>query len=64
MRGSDNIPYPVDTYAVLLEVGPLGGLVVEVTGNRFSDETIVGRDLLNQMIVTLNGLANVVELSQ
>ena len=64
MRGSDNISYPVDTYAVLLEVGPLGGLVVEVTGNRFSDETIIGCDLLNQMVVTLNGLANVVELSQ
>jgi hypothetical protein len=25
---------------------------------------ILGRDVLNQMIVTLNGLANVVELSQ
>ena len=64
MRGSDNIAHPVDIYAVMLEAGPLGQMIVEVTGNRFGNETIVGRDLLNQMVVTLNGLANVVELSQ
>jgi hypothetical protein len=64
MRGSDNISYPVDIYAILLEVGPLGGMMMEVTGNRFGDETIIGRDLLNLMIVTLNGLAQVTEISE
>lgn len=44
-------------------VGPFTHAALEVIGNRQSDDIIVGRDVLNHMIVTLNGLANVVELS-
>ncbi len=64
MRGSANISYWIDVYAIGLKVGPYDHSTLEVIGNRQGDDIIVGRDILNQMIVTLNGLANVVELSQ
>ena len=35
-----------------------------VVGDKLGDEVIVGCDVLNQFIVTLNGLASVVEISQ
>jgi len=64
MRGSANVSFLVDVYAIGLNVGPYEHPALEVIGNRQGDDIIVGRDVLNQMIVTLNGLANVVELSQ
>lgn len=63
VRGTDNIAYPVDVYAVLMEIGPLEKMIIPVSGNRFNGETIIGRDVLNQLIVTLNGLAHVTEIS-
>ena len=63
LRSSTTISYPVDIYAVALTVGPFTQATLEVIGNRQSDDIIVGWDVLNHMIVTLNGLANVVELS-
>jgi hypothetical protein len=63
-RGSSGISYSVAIYAISLKVGPFEHTAVEVIGNQQSDDVILGRDVLNQMIVTLNGLANVVELSQ
>ena len=64
MRSSANVLYPVDIYAVSLKVGPFRHTASEVVGNRQSNDVILGRDILNHMVVTLNGLANVVELSQ
>jgi hypothetical protein len=64
MRSSANVLYPVDIYAVSLKVGPFRHTANEVVGNRQSNDVILGRDILNHMVVTLNGLANIVELSQ
>lgn len=49
-------------YIVRLLLGELI-LPVEVIGREGLDEIIIGRDVLNQLIVTLNGLASVTEIS-
>jgi hypothetical protein len=36
---------------------------IQVVGDTEGEEAILGRDVLNQLIVTLNGLASVVEIS-
>lgn len=64
MIDNSGLRYPVDIYAVSLRVGPYAQGAVEVISNRFTDDVIVGRDILNHMIVTLNGLALAVEISQ
>ena len=52
-----------DIYLVSLRVGPhlLGAL--RVVGGVEGDEIILGRNALNQLVVTLNGLAGAVEIS-
>ncbi|MEZ4705622.1 MAG: hypothetical protein R3A44_00365 [Caldilineaceae bacterium] len=37
---------------------------LRVVGNASSAEAILGRDALNQLIVTMNGLASTTEISQ
>jgi hypothetical protein len=39
-------------------------LFARVVGDEINSEIIIGRDILNQFIVTLNGLASIVEISQ
>lgn len=63
MRDASDLSYQVDIYAISLSVGPFSHQAVEVIANRYSDVVILGRDVLNHLIVTLNGLANVVEIS-
>ena len=53
----------VELYPVFLQIGDYG-LYTSVIGDETGNEVIVGRDVLNQFIVTLNGLASVVEISQ
>ncbi len=50
-------------YLVAFRVGPFNHQAMKVVGNRQSNDVLLGRDVLNQLIVTLNGLANVVEIS-
>ena len=52
-----------DIYLVSLRVGPhlLGAL--RVVAGAEGDEIILGRNVLNQLVVTLNGLAGAVEIS-
>ncbi|MEW5987674.1 MAG: retroviral-like aspartic protease family protein [Chloroflexota bacterium] len=64
MRGIDGLRYPVDIYGISVTVGPHTFHAVEVIGDRQNQEALLGRDVLNQMVVTLNGLAYVVEISQ
>jgi len=54
--------YSVSMYTLFLQSGPFG-LYLPVIGNPVNDEVIVGRDILNRLIVTLNGLAETVEIS-
>ncbi len=64
MRWGSHDSRAYDVYLVALKVGPFQIRGARVLADEFSDEIILGRNVLNQMIVTLNGLANIVEISQ
>jgi len=64
MRGVTNQIVTVEMYLVTLFIGPFEFRGIEAIATAEDAEAIVGRDVLNQMIVTLNGLANSVEMSQ
>jgi len=36
---------------------------IDAIANEQTEEVIVGRDVLNQLVVTLNGLAQVIEIT-
>jgi predicted aspartyl protease len=63
VRDTSGLSYPVDIYAVSITVGPFKHPAIEVVGNLQSEDTILGRDILNHLIVTLNGLAYIAEIS-
>jgi len=54
----------VDIYRVAIQVGPYHFRAVRAIATDSPAEIILGRDVLNQLIVTLNGLAAVTEISQ
>jgi len=53
-----------DNSVVVLQLGNFTIPKVYAVADRQNGEMILGRDVLNQFIVTLNGLANVVEIQQ
>lgn len=53
----------VDIFLVTVMIGTIAVTGVEVAAIDEDEMPIVGRDVLNQLIVTLNGLAGVVEIS-
>ena len=53
----------VALYEVLIQIGPLALGKFQVVGMEDESDIILGRDVLNQLIVTLNGLAQVAEIS-
>lgn len=57
------IRQPADIFEVKLTIAGRQIGRLEVVGDRHNRQIILGRDVLNQFIVTLNGLANVVEIS-
>ena len=63
LRGMTADRRRVTLYPVFLQLGPFHFYLL-VVGDDLYDEPIIGRDVLNHLIVTLNGLANVVEISQ
>lgn len=63
VSGIDGIRYPVEMYMVKVSIGPYEFFGTRVIGDK-QGRAILGRDLLNQLIVTLNGLANSVEITQ
>ncbi len=62
MRGVTSDAALVDLYAVAIQLGPYRQGFVEVVADLSGDETIIGRDILNHLSVTLNGPAAVVEV--
>lgn len=64
MRGVSGHPIVVEMYLTTLFIGTFAFSGIEVIAGSENSEAIVGRDVLNQMIVTLNGLASSVEMSQ
>lgn len=63
LRGIQGLAHQVQLYPIFVQIGEYG-LYVRVVGDELNREVIIGRDVLNQFIVTLNGLASVVEISQ
>ena len=64
MHGVANIRVPVDTYLVTVRIGPHTIHGIRAVAGGENAEAIVGRDVLNQLIVTLNGLAGVTQVSE
>lgn len=64
MRWGSHQSRTYDVYLVMLKIGPFQIPGARILANEPSGEMILGRNVLNQMIVTLNGLANIVEISQ
>lgn len=63
MTGTTGERVLIDLYNVAIQVGPYHQSLLEVVGAAAEDEVIVGRDILNHLIVTLNGPTYVVEVS-
>ncbi len=63
MRGVTHDRVPIDRYRLWVRVGGLRPVYLNVVADRQGDETILGRDALNQWLVTLNGPASTVEIS-
>ncbi|MBE2223564.1 MAG: retroviral-like aspartic protease family protein [Anaerolineae bacterium] len=55
--------YEVDMYTLAIQIGEQPVCYLDVVGTENRDELIVGRDFLNQYIVTLNAPAHTVEIS-
>lgn len=62
VRGVSGFAYSVEIYMVKLKVGSYELHGIRVVGDK-QNQTIIGRNVLNQLIVTLNGLAEVVEVT-
>ncbi len=54
----------VDLYPVSIEIGPFRFSNLTVIATNLDSEIIVGRDILEHLIVTLDGLASVTEIRQ
>jgi predicted aspartyl protease len=62
VRDASGLRVPVAIYVVQIQIGSSVLPSIEVVNRTGSTETIIGRDVLNQFIVTLNGLANITEI--
>lgn len=52
----------VDLYLVVMSIGEIE-IAARGAADKNGNELIIGRNVLNQLIVTLNGLASVTEIS-
>jgi hypothetical protein len=55
--------YQVGVFPLAVQIGITRPLYLDVVGSERIDEIIVGRDVLNQYIITLNALGGFVEVS-
>ena len=63
LRGITGMGYQVGVYEVTLEIGGFFLPKLQVVGDKQNQQMILGRNVLNDLIVTLNGLAGVVEIA-
>jgi hypothetical protein len=57
IRDLSNVRFLAPVYSVQILLGPIVLYGMEVIGRNHTTEVIIGRDVLNQLIITLNGLA-------
>lgn len=63
LSGTAGGRYEVDLYTLAVQVGEQQTQYLDVVGTEHQDEIIVGRDLLNQYIVTLNAPGHTVDIA-
>lgn len=63
LRGVAGGRYRTNLFPVYLRIGAYG-FYVAVVADPLYQEVLIGRDVLNLLVVTLNGLANTVEITQ
>lgn len=63
VSGIHGIRYRTLVYIVKLEIGPYEFFGTRAIGD-VQGRAILGRNVLNQLVVNLNGLANIIEISQ
>lgn len=63
MRGITRGRDMVHLYHISIQLADFQQNVLKVVGDPEYDEVILGHDILNHLVVTLNGLASVVEIS-
>ncbi|MGB0388283.1 MAG: aspartyl protease family protein [Ardenticatenaceae bacterium] len=63
MRGITGLASRVDTYLVVVRIGPHTIYGIRAIAMPPHSEGIIGRDVLNQLVVTLNGLATTTEIA-
>lgn len=62
LRGVTGERHRVELYEIYLQIGTYGQHLL-VVGDAFGGEAIIGRDILNHYVVTLDGPASVVEIT-
>lgn len=62
LSGTAGGRYEVDLYSVSVQIGSYRPIYVDAAGTVYGNEVIIGRDVLNQFVVTLNAPAHVVEV--
>ena len=63
MVGVTGMAVQVDLHLLILHLGPLTVYGVEAVADKQNGEAIIGRNVLNQLVVTLNGIAGVTEIT-
>ncbi len=64
IRGISGRRAGANLYTVSLQFAHYKRQRIDVVGNADTDEVIIGRDVLNHLVVTLDGLANAVVVEQ
>ena len=62
MRGAIGTRTEVDLYLVAIRIGTTWVRGLHVIGAPATDEAVIGRDVLNELVVTLNGPAQATEI--
>lgn len=63
LRGTTGRRKLVNLYPISLHLGPFQYAHVEVVGGSDQDEVIIGRDVLNDLTITLDGPASSVQIA-
>jgi hypothetical protein len=63
MRWGNHMGQMYDVYLAVVEIGALQLPGIRILADKQNNEPILGRDVLNNLALTLNGPANVVEIS-
>ena len=63
MVGVAGIGVQVEMHLLILHLGSLTVYGIEAVADKQNGEAIIGRNVLNQLVVTLNGIAGVTEIT-